>query len=491
MTHAAAALPAPARRPATHALVRGEFLTAAGVALLATLVFANALANGFVLDDRGIILSNPLVQQIAHSWRAFGLPYWPDTLGGGQYRPLAILHFALDWRVGGGSPLWFHALNVLWHAAATVLVWRLAAPLLAPAFAILCAALFAVHPVHVEAVANVVGRLELMAAVFALGTLLAHRAGSWLAIPLFACGLLSKENAIVTLGLVAASDLLLAPRPSPLARRRSHRLHFGYAGVVILYIATLAIVFHNRPFHVQTGTLAGASLAERLWTMATVIPHYIRLLLLPASLSADYEPQVIPAAQGLTAAGAVGLLCLAAYGAGIVVAWKRHRPLAFALVWIGIALAPVTNVFFASGVTLSERSLYLPSVGAMVALGILLQGAWAHRPALAYGVAGALLVAGCLRTWTRTPVWHDDRTYTLTLLEDHPESFRAHWVAGRVYRASGQLDAAARELAIARRLFGGVPALYLESAEVAARTGDARSAALLQDSAATLTRSRP
>ena len=107
-------------------------VAAASAALAAVLVFVNALANGFVLDDRGIIVTNPLVTSPLTSWRAFALPYWPDTLGGGQYRPLGILSFALDWAFSGGDARWFHAVNVLWHVAATVLVWLLAAELLAP-----------------------------------------------------------------------------------------------------------------------------------------------------------------------------------------------------------------------------------------------------------------------------------------------------------------------------------------------------------------------
>src|SRR5215203_1490368 len=98
----------------------------------AMLVYANALANGFVLDDGGVIVRNPLVTSPASAWKAFALPYWPEAIGGGQYRPLGILSFAFDWVVSGGDARWFHAVNVLWHALATLMVWLLAAELLAP-----------------------------------------------------------------------------------------------------------------------------------------------------------------------------------------------------------------------------------------------------------------------------------------------------------------------------------------------------------------------
>lgn len=482
MTHAAAALPAPAQRTDAQARrwLLADVLPGTALALFAAVVYANALANGFVLDDRGILLRNPLVQQLTESWRAFLLPYWPEALGGGQYRPLAILGFALDWRLSGGDPAWFHAVNVAWHGLATVLVWRLARELMTASAAIASAALFAVHPVHVEAVANVVGRLECMAAVFALGALIAHRASSWLAVPLFALGLLSKENAIVTIALIIAHDVLLVPNGQP----RRKRLYASYAVVIAAYLAMLAFVFQDRSFHVTTGTLAGLSLADRLWTIATVIPHYVRLLLVPASLSADYEAQVIPAVHGLTAAGALGLALVASYIGCLVIAWRRNRSLAFTLLWIGIAIAPVANVFFVSGVTLAERSLYLPSVGVILALGFAVDSLLGRRKVLAMSAAAAAVLAGAVRTWTRTPVWRDDRAYVITLLTDHAESYRAHWVAGRVHRAMGRPVDAAREFAIARRLFTGDRRVYTESADLAAATGDVATAAALYDSAA-------
>jgi protein O-mannosyl-transferase len=216
-----------------------------------------------------------------------------------------------------------------------------------------------------------------------------------------------------------------------------------------------------------------------------VVPHYLRLLLAPVALSADYEPQVISTASGPTPEAALGILLLAGYVAAIVVSRRRRPELAFALVWIGVAIAPVSNLLFVSGVTLSERSLYLPSVGAVIALGVAFD-AWHGRRHTVVAVATALVLLGAVRTWTRTPVWRDDRTYLVTLLEDHPESYRAHWVAGRVHRAAGRLDAAEREFALARRIYPRSARVYAESAALAEQMGDAAAARRLRDSAAVL-----
>src|SRR5207237_1160468 len=136
----------------------------------------------------------------------FAAPYWPPNLGGHMYRPLVIAGFALDWLLG--STAWFHTVNLAWHAAASVAVAALARRWMDSTGALVAGLLFAVHPVHVEAVANVVGRAELMAALFTLLAVyaaLVHEHVAWSAAAL-ALGLLSKETAAVAPALILRVD---------------------------------------------------------------------------------------------------------------------------------------------------------------------------------------------------------------------------------------------------------------------------------------------
>lgn len=449
----------------------------------ALFVYANALVNGFVLDDGGVILQNSLVTSSA-AWRAFALPYWPDALGSGQYRPLGILSFALDWHLSGGDPRWFHAVNVLWHAAATFLVGWLAAELLAPVAAGIAALLFAVHPVHVEAVSNVVGRLEPMATVLVLAALIAHRRTNLVAPVLFALALLSKESAIVLLALVAANDVILEPdRRSALRSRRW--LYAGYAVVALAYAATIATVFHDRALRVPARALAGADTMQRFEIVARVIPHYVRLLIAPAELSASYAPNVISPNPGFSIGTVTGVAIAVLFAVGLMIVLPRRRwpVMAFSLVWIPVALAPVSNVLFSSGVVLAERTLYLASVAVCIAAGAVAERFLVQRWSMVAAATASVVLAFGIRTWTRTPAWRDDRTYLLTLLADHPESYEAHLTAGRVLRGSGHLDEAERELAISRQLFARDPLVYREAAEIARRQRRPELAAALLDSA--------
>ena len=421
------------------------------VVLVSILVYGNALQNGFVLDDGPVVLRNPIVHSLDGLWRAFTEPYWPPPSQGGQYRPLGTISFAIDWVAGGGDPRWFHLTNVLWHAAAGLLVWFLAIELLAPAAALIAALLFAVHPVHVEAVSNVVGRLEPMAAVFVLGALLAHRKASWWAPVLFGLALLAKESAITFVGLALAHDLLLAGGWRQ-ALRAGRGRYAAYGLTTVAYVAVLLIVFQGNSFTYPAPTFIGASTGERLLTVATIVPHYVRLLLAPIHLSGDYYPQVIVLATGVTPAGLIGFALAVALGVAVRRAWRPVPEAAFALVWIPIALAPVSNVFFPS-VALAERTLYLASVGACLTLGFIAQRIGRERLTLVAAAAAVIVALGSARTWTRTPVWQSDKSYILTLLRDHPESYRAHLVAGRVLASQGQLAAAAERFETAATLF--------------------------------------
>ncbi|MGQ0648616.1 MAG: hypothetical protein ACT4P7_13715 [Gemmatimonadaceae bacterium] len=465
--------------------VSKTFGTTVALALVAALVYANSLANGFVLDDRGIILDNPLVQHPAAAWRAFTSPYGPGAVGGGQYRPLGILAFALDRALAGNSAVWFHTMNVAWYAVVVILVHRFALAWLAPAGAAVAALIFAVHPVHDEAVANVVGRLELMAATFGLAALLLHRRGHWSAAALYACALLSKEHAIVIPLLALAQDLVSGSRSR--ARGHTRALYVAYGAVSVVWMTLMLYALREGPIRATSAVFQDQDFDTRLLTVLSVVPHYVRLLLAPFSLSSDYEPNVVSPATPASPMPYIGAAILVAWGVMLFRGWRSHPVLGYFLFWIPVALAPVANVVVVTGVALAERTLFLPSVGASLIAGWLtdqLSAPW--RTLGAIGVAAAV-GAFAVRTWTRTPVWKDARVYALTLVAERPESYRGHWVAGRVLRAAGDLAGADRELTIARHLYGRDISLLRESAEVASALGRVADARRLTDSASTIT----
>jgi protein O-mannosyl-transferase len=436
------------------------------VAVVAALCYANALANWFTLDDLWVIIHNPMVRAPSGLWRGFAHSYWPEYTQAGQYRPLAIAAFTLDWTLARAQAWWFHLVNIAWHAFVCVLVWRYLRTMMPSAGAMIGALLFAVQPVHVEAVSNIVGRAEIMMTAFVLLGLLAHRRGSPWAILCFALAILSKESGVVFVGLAAAADLLLSgnPRATFLARRW---LYAGYVVVGLLYAGVLAWIFRNGHFVMVTPTWRHVPAWQRWLTVLRLVPEYVRLMVLPLVLRVDYTPNTIVLETGISPLVVLGAALLATLVACTVVSWRRAPVVAFGFVFFAVALSPISNVFFPSGVVIAERTLYLPSVGAAILAGWVAQWGLGRRPvpvvAFAMGLAGVFGV----RTWTRTPIWHDNKTMTVTVLGEQPESYRAHATASAIFNLAKDWPASKREAAFARTLYQRDPVPYLNGVEAA------------------------
>jgi hypothetical protein len=139
------------------------------VAFAAVAAYANSLGNGFAFDDNWFIVLNDVVTEARYS-DAFTEPAWPGAREGtGNYRPVQLSSFALEWSLWGGSTVGFHVVSVAAHVGVSLLVLAVLSHFVALEAALVGALFFAVHPVHVEAVANVMGRSELYAALGYLG----------------------------------------------------------------------------------------------------------------------------------------------------------------------------------------------------------------------------------------------------------------------------------------------------------------------------------
>ena len=432
----------------------------------AGVVYLGSLWNRFALDDLYIVVLNPLVHAPSGIWRAFGASYWAGNINTTVYRPLAVATYALDWIVGTAS--WFHLVNVVWHVAATILVAVLARRWAGDAAALVAGTLFAVHPVHVEAVANVVGRNELMAAVFVLLAVYAaleREQPLWSGIA-FACGLLSKENAIVTPGLIAFA-WLLGLRPVP-ARRRLAWFLASWAIIAMAYFALRYVVFraYGAGIVAVAPVFNGASpLGVRL-TGVAALSDVARLLLFPLHLQADYSPAERTAVTSLADIRfLLGVLVVGIWVLLLALAWRRRRIVeAYGLGWIAIAYSPVANLLFPIGVLIAERTLYLPSAGLALAVG----GALGHmkgRP-LAF-VTAAIVVLGGARTAWRVPAWRDNLHATASLIDDAPQSYHTYDLAGWQFLWARQTDKALTSFLHATDLYQHDQRVYLAAADAA------------------------
>jgi protein O-mannosyl-transferase len=440
----------------------------AAVGLCAVVVYLGALANQFAVDDLYIIVYNPVVHSISGLWRAFVTPYWPPELGGKLYRPLAVASYTLD-GLAGNAP-WFHAVNLLWHAGASVAVAALARRWSGSAAALVAGLVFAVHPVHVEAVANAIGRAELMAATFAglsvYAALVTDRLG-WSALALVG-GLLSKENAAVVPALVAWGWMVGLSRPP---RRRMAAYAATWLAIALVYGCVRWAVLH--PYgriHDLAPVFVGASPVAVRLTAVSALTDVARLLVFPLTLRVDYGPaERTLVTSPLDPHFLLGCLCLGLWAVLLWRAWRARRTVeTYALGWIALAFLPVANLLFPVGVLVAERTLYLPSVGVALAAGAALRDLAGRRLVWA---AALIVLAGGARTVARVPVWHDDKSVTLSILEDSPGSYEGPARTGALFQGARRPDQALAAFDQALTKFGGDAAVYVAAADAAFTLG--------------------
>jgi len=464
--------------------VRAErAISLAVLALIAVAIHAPRAHTDFSYDDYDFVLNNAAIRSPQRALDSFAEPFPPHLPDRGIYRPVTNLSYALDYQLWQLDGRGFHWTNVALYALVVGLVFALARfhdP--APGFAFAVAALFAVHPVHCEAVDSVTGRSELLAASFVLVSILAfaraaqHCAGSHLtrALPLtvsaaaaYALGAFSKEVGAVLPGVLAVYFLCYGRRPDePIARWS------GRGTLLLAPFAAVALAYFAARWHAlgwlapEQGMLDSQSFAFRMHTIGMSWLQYMRQLVAPATLHVDYYwDQFFQRPRHTFAAALAGCVLLAAallaFAALIGRALRAprssgERTLLCGFSFVAVFLLPVMHVLPTLG-WMSERYLFLPSVGfcLLVVLGVrevLRRIAVApHAQRVAAGVLLVIVIAaGGVRSHQRALEWRDE--LLLWTVEDaaRPNDARILTNLSLVYARRGQTTEAADALRRAR-----------------------------------------
>jgi len=404
------------------------------VGAVAVLPFLNSLHGDFVFDDISLIREHPMVNG---SESPLHLLTWVNQPG--AYRPLTMLTYAANARVSL-APFAFHVVNLGLHLLVTLSALALAKLLLrSTPGATVTALLFAVHPIHTEAVSNIVGRAELLAALFVLASLLTfarvhqttgRRRAVWLGLAAmaFAAALLSKESAMATIPLLAVLHLRIAPQ------RRGGQLvalmlpfvvvAAGYLALRVLVVGSLTMA---DPPSFLDNPLAHVSTASRLETATVILWDYLALLAVPAQLSADYSFNQIPVVtSALDPSFVAAAAIFSLLGLGLLLTARRAPMLSVAVVFFAAPLLLTANLLFPIGTIKAERLLYLPSFGWCLAFGWLaLQAPRSAQPRW-LGLAAIVVIACAGRTWIRNNDWKDSLSLFTATVATAPGSAKAH-----------------------------------------------------------------
>jgi len=464
------------------------WISPATVALLALLATVTSIGHDFTFDDVYVIMTNDRVHHLAGVWKLFAQSYWPPNLGGDGYRPVVMVLFALQWAAGGGAPWLFHFVNVLLAIASALAVYWCAVAVLPRTAACVSAALFAIHPVHVEVTGNVVGQLELLVAIclcLSVGIYLrARRAGPLRAshivaiLILFTVALLTKEHAIVLPAILIAAEWTVLRDVPWRERGRDVRLLvllLGLSAACYLYVRGLILPeftgFTPHPVftYLKMGTL------PRIATMMNEIPRIAQLLVFPVRLSADYTPGDVVISQGPELIQLPGLFISIGVTLLAVALRDRARVASFGLLWLIIAFLPVSNLIVPAGFVTAERTLFFPSVGVVLVAGaiveqVTMRARRAEQWTLATAVS-VLLVLGLARSVDRQKAWTDNDTLFPQTVLDQPNGYRAHFMYGRYLAIHNRPREMEQEFKHALRLFPYDVSMVLDIGSMYYRVG--------------------
>lgn len=396
-------------------------------------LYFRTVGYDFVLDDKLVYSQNAYVQE---GWRGIGKILTEESFAGyfrgqrnlvegARYRPLSLVTFALEYEITGGAASWAHLINVLLYVLVVLMLymwlrmlgWGDAAPWWRDA-AYLASWLFALHPVHVEAVANVKGRDEILALLFGLAMLMSvvrygrGKSRLWLgwATLSFVLAVLSKEHAVVL--SVLAPLMLWTFLGWPLRRILWLFAYFGlWVGAYVAWRIWVIGYFLQGPLEFQSlinNPFLEMNAAQTWATIAYVLLKYLQLMVFPHPLTHDYYPyhiriygwdEVLP------------VVSVVVHGLLLYWMWmgvRKRRWYGFFIAFYLLALLPVSNIFFTVGTFMNERFLFMPSVGFVAVLAKGLERLEQRHRYWGLALFVVLTLGYALRTSTRIPAWKDE-----------------------------------------------------------------------------------
>ena len=394
--------------------------------LLVMAVYGWSLPGHFFMDDIVIVQTNAQVYS-PQLKTIFTSDYWGVGENSGLFRPLTILSFALNQMFLGDGASGYLLVNLALHAGVSILLYLFLEKIgVAVLVAWLAAALFALHPIHAEAVVELVGRAELLAALFMLVALLCSRQRSRWSTPLvlifFVLAILSKENGIVLVAIIPTLDLFLSrPQRLNLLRDRA-ALYSSLLLVTALWLAYRIFVVHYgiptpSSFDPYSIPFATVDAPTRILSALKLQWIYLGKLFIPYHLQGMYPVKtVLPFISWLSLQGVlvvVGLLFLVFFSWQ---GWQERRWWGLAIVLYIISFAPTSNILFSTGFTMADRAAYFPSLWFCTGFVAWLYSLSRRVPLRAAVLVGVLLlviygIAGANRAWVfRLPrtLWESD-----------------------------------------------------------------------------------
>ena len=450
--------------------------------LLALGLYGNTFKNKYALDDAIVITQNEFTKQglkgikdiFTHESFTGFFGKKKNLVAGGRYRPLSIATFAVEYQFFGLNPSVSHIINAVLYALTGMLIFLIFYPLSDKrkrawwfSAAFLTGILFVIHPVHTEVVANIKGRDEILALLFALLSLrcallyLEKEKSYWLlfsAVILF-LGMLSKENAAVFLFLIPLTIYFF----TSVSFKKISAVFVSLLAAVLVFLFIRQMVvgpISAPPSHeLMNNPFLYATASERYATIFYTLGKYIKLLVFPHPLTFDYYPYHIALQHWnnfwviVPFLGYIFLVVIA------VLMFRTKNIVSYGILFYLAALLPVSNLLFPVGTFMNERFVYMSSLGFLLIAGSFLnliidKGKTPGKYILFFLIIVPVSGFYGWKTITRNKVWKDDYTLFTTDVKTSENSAKSNCSAGGALleRAEKTDDAAEKKELLHRSL---------------------------------------
>ncbi len=443
--------------------------------LFGFLLYANTATFDYALDDKIVIVSNQITTQgfggvVDHFFYDSMDGFWAAQYGisvedlnkqalvaGGRYRPLSLVTYALEWELFGENPGLSHLINAILYGLTGLILFLFLLRLFPnknkliwqsiPFWATL---LFLAHPLHVEVVANIKSRDEILSLLFGLISLnyiidytkTKELKNLTLAGVMLFLSLLSKET---TIAFVALGPLMLYF--FKLGDSKALKLSFAWlfgAGLLYTVIRFMVIGSPDEDIvgELMNSPFLNATEGERLATIFLILAAYVKLVFFPFPLTHDYYPYHLPFlpeeahyATWSSLGAIAGVLIMVGLAVVIIRGFKSRNLFAFAaLFFLGTTIL-VSNLFFPIGVFMNERFMFIPSVGVVIAicyfmLEYLPSKIKSISPNAILAFFSLVVLLFSVMTIKRSAAWKNDSTLALTDVEVSLGSAKVNMAAG-------------------------------------------------------------
>jgi tetratricopeptide (TPR) repeat protein len=432
------------------------------LAVVTVVAFQSVRANDFVAYDDDVYVQDN--QQVQQGLTAQSIDWAFTTFHAANWHPLTWISHIIDWDLYGKDPGGQHMTSVYLHAANAILLFLLL--LYMTGFlgrSAIVACLFALHPAHVESVAWIAERKDVLCALFWFAALLAYawyvRGRSWkryaCVVFFFACALMSKPMAVTLPLTLLLLDYWPLRRFAFTAETRAQwfssalKLFAEKLPLFILSIISSAITFIAQRGGGAVDSLQILPLWVRLANAAISYCHYIRLMFWPDPLIVYYLHEKTNIMASAAVLSAIALLLVTA------ACWyfRKQRPYCLmGWLWFLATLVPVIGIVQVGDQALAERYTYVPLIGLFIAVVWLVGDAVASSPKIkvaAQVLAIAVIAACAIKTQAQLAVWKDTKSLFSNVIAVNPRGEVPNLSLGVAYAKEKQFALAQQYLELA------------------------------------------